>query len=185
MLSTLVGKTGYVYVLGGSGARKGYYIISKEGKRDGENVWNVKDAKGELVIQKIINQATTQPEGTISFIQYPWINPGDDKPKEKIVALAYYKPFDWVIGAGTNIEEIEESSVIVHEGFNQMYFYLIIAVVVSLVLVFLISVSISEKISHPITKSAHIMLELSKGNIKNVKNELTELESWYYSNKKK
>jgi hypothetical protein len=32
-----VGKTGYVYVLGGKGDQQGYYIISQNGLRDGEN----------------------------------------------------------------------------------------------------------------------------------------------------
>ena len=34
----VVGKTGYVYVLGGSGEHKGHYVVSKDRTRDGETV---------------------------------------------------------------------------------------------------------------------------------------------------
>ena len=43
----VVGKTGYVYVLGGSGDNRGRYIISKDGLRDGEDIWQAKDADGK------------------------------------------------------------------------------------------------------------------------------------------
>jgi methyl-accepting chemotaxis protein len=39
IMKTVVGKTGYVFVLGGSGNQRGRYVISKDGKRDGENIW--------------------------------------------------------------------------------------------------------------------------------------------------
>ncbi len=39
-----IGETGYVYVL----STKGEYLISKDGKRDGENIWGAKDTTGRL-----------------------------------------------------------------------------------------------------------------------------------------
>ena len=38
-----VGSTGYVYVLDTSG----HYVVSQDGKRDGENIWEAKDASGD------------------------------------------------------------------------------------------------------------------------------------------
>jgi len=165
ILKTVVGKSGYVYVLGGSGARKGYYIISKDGKRDGENIWDVTDANNEKIIQKIITQATEQPEGSISFIQYSWINPGEEKPNEKIVGLAYFKPFDWVICAGTNLSEIEELADNVKEAFNSIYFYIFIVITVMIILTVLFVNYISNKIANPIKNATEIMLDISKGRI--------------------
>ena len=48
-----VGKTGYVYVMDS----KGNYVVSKDGKRDGENIWDAKDSDGRLFIQEIIGKA--------------------------------------------------------------------------------------------------------------------------------
>lgn len=179
ILKTVVGKTGYVYVLGGSGPRKGYYIISKGGKRDNENIWDTKDAAGELVIQKIINQAINQTDGSVSFIEYPWKNADDNEAKNKIVALSYFKPFDWVIGAGTNFEEIEEASIIIEDGFSEIYIVVSIAVLIALILVIITSLVISRKISYPIAKSAMIMKDISEGNLYRAKNDINALEKWY------
>lgn len=165
ILATKVGKTGYVYVLGGSGARKGYYIISKDGKRDGESIWDVTDANGEKIIQKIITKAIEQPEGSISFIQYSWMNPGDEKPKEKIVGLAYFKPFDWVIGAGANLSEIEELADSVKEAFNSIYFYIFVVITVMVILAVIFVNYLSNKIANPIKNATEVMLDISKGRI--------------------
>ncbi|MBF0398889.1 MAG: Cache 3/Cache 2 fusion domain-containing protein, partial [Desulfobacterales bacterium] len=48
-----VGKTGYAYVLGGKGSQEGLYIISKNGERDGENIWEAKDSDGNYFIKSI------------------------------------------------------------------------------------------------------------------------------------
>ena len=51
IMSIVVGKTGYMFVLNGKGERHGAYVISKDGKRDGENIWETKDADGKMLIQ--------------------------------------------------------------------------------------------------------------------------------------
>lgn len=66
-----VGKTGYVYILGGSGDQKGVYIISKDGARDGENIWNATEAEGRPFIQSIIAKAIATKDGQCDFERYP------------------------------------------------------------------------------------------------------------------
>jgi methyl-accepting chemotaxis protein len=179
ILNTVVGKSGYVYVLGGSGLRKGYYIISKNGERDNENILDVKDVNNKLIIQKIINQAVNNTEGDVSFIEYSWKNSGDIEAKPKIVGITYFKPFDWVIGAGTNLEEIEESSTIVKTGFQDIFMYVALTSLIALIVVIIISTIVSRKISYPITKSALIMKDISEGKITNALQEIDLLEGWY------
>ena len=58
IMAAKVGKTGYVYVLDS----KGNYVISLGGKRDGECIWEAKDANGSLFIQEICKKAAG-PEG--------------------------------------------------------------------------------------------------------------------------
>ena len=53
-----VGKTGYVCVLGGKHSfHRGHYIISKGGERDGEDLWDSKEAQGRYYVQDIVNKA--------------------------------------------------------------------------------------------------------------------------------
>ena len=53
IMDIVVGETGYVYVLD----PKGNYVISHQGKRDGENVWEAKDTDGNLFIQDAVKLA--------------------------------------------------------------------------------------------------------------------------------
>jgi hypothetical protein len=56
IMDIVVGKTGYVYVLGGKDEQRGTYIISRDGTRDGEDLWEEVDAEGHPFIQEIIEK---------------------------------------------------------------------------------------------------------------------------------
>lgn len=106
IMSTQIGKTGYIFVLNS----KGQYLISKDGKRDGENIWEAKDADGGLFIQEICKKALASKPGEITEQRYPWQNPGESVPREKIARIVYFQPWDWVIGASSYLDEFYESS---------------------------------------------------------------------------
>ncbi len=59
IMAVEVGKTGYVYVLDFAGN----YVISEKGTRDGENLYDARDANGDLFIQEICKKATVLDEG--------------------------------------------------------------------------------------------------------------------------
>ncbi|MBI5547425.1 MAG: Cache 3/Cache 2 fusion domain-containing protein, partial [Deltaproteobacteria bacterium] len=99
--SIVVGKTGYVWAVGGKGDKKGHYFVSLNGARDGEDVHEMKDAEGNLVIQQLIAQGLATRNGSINYQRYQWLNPGEKAPRQKLAAVTYVEPWDWVIGAGT------------------------------------------------------------------------------------
>ncbi|HNS22233.1 MAG TPA: methyl-accepting chemotaxis protein [Sedimentisphaerales bacterium] len=105
IMAAKVGKTGYVYVLDS----KGNYVISAGGKRDGECIWEAKDADGSPFIQKICAAATILKEREIGEQRYPWKNDGDATAREKIARLVYFEPWDWIIGVGSYIDEFYEA----------------------------------------------------------------------------
>ena len=101
-----VGQTGYVFVLDS----KGHYVISHQGKRDGEKIWEAKDSDGVLFIQEICKKAVAAAPGQIVEQRYPWKNPGDSEARVKIARVMYFEPWDWVIGASSYIDEFYEAS---------------------------------------------------------------------------
>lgn len=114
IMDIVVGKTGYVYVLGGSGAQQGQYLISKDGKRDGENLWNSLDADGHPFVQTIIGKALALKRELsdpipVDFMRYSWKNPDEPAPRYKSVAITYFEPWDWVIGAGYYESDLTDS----------------------------------------------------------------------------
>lgn len=105
IMDTKVGETGYVYVVDSSGN----YIISDNGKRDGENIWQAKDSNGDLFIQEICKKALALRTGEIAEQWYPWKNTGDSVARTKVVRIMYFEPWDWVIGVGSYIDEFYEA----------------------------------------------------------------------------
>lgn len=115
IMDIVVGKTGYVYVLGGTGDQRGTYIISQDGSRDGEDLWNEVDADGRHFIREIVDKALALPHPgkgeaiPVAFTRYPWRNTEEKTARFKVVAVTYFKPWDWVIGAGYYESDLEES----------------------------------------------------------------------------
>jgi len=103
-----VGQSGYVYAIRGSGPARGMYVISKDGKRDGENVWEARDDAGNFAIQQIVAKGAALKPGEQAFHEYPWRNKDDSQARLKIVQIAYFAPYDWVIGVGAYKDEFEQ-----------------------------------------------------------------------------
>jgi len=105
IMAAQVGKTGYVFVLDS----KGNYVISAGGKRDGECIWDAKDATGSPFIQEICKKAVALKEGQLDEQRYPWKNDGDTVAREKIARIVYFEPWDWVVGVSSYVDEFYEA----------------------------------------------------------------------------
>jgi len=116
ILQTMVGKTGYVYVLGGKGEHQGHYVISKQGKRDGEHILENTDSKGSYVIKSIIDKAIVLGPGDLGTERYLWQNPGEPEPRWKVARLAYYEPLDWIIGTSVYEDELQLYRTVLQDG---------------------------------------------------------------------
>jgi len=101
-----VGKTGYVYVIDS----KGNYVISKDGKRDGECIWGAKDAGGTLFIQEICQKSLKLNHDEVAEQLYPWKNAEDSVARVKVARIKYFKPWDWIIGVGSYVDEFDQAS---------------------------------------------------------------------------
>jgi methyl-accepting chemotaxis protein len=101
IVSTKVGTTGYVYVLDS----QGNYIVSQGGQRDGQHVWDTKDADGKSVIQDVVKAAKGTIPGQTAELSYMWKNPDDPAPRKKIARVAYFPAWDWIIGVGSYEDE--------------------------------------------------------------------------------
>jgi methyl-accepting chemotaxis protein len=106
--ATKLGKSGYVFVLQGNGNDRGKYILSKDGARDGENIWNAKDDSGRLFVQSFMTSAMQADPGQSASVRVPWKNPGDAVARTKINSGVYYKPWDWVIGVSAYEDDFND-----------------------------------------------------------------------------
>ena len=165
ILSIAVGKTGYVYVLGGKGEQRGRYIISKDGERDGADIWNSKDPDGNYFIQKIIAKGLETTNGSIAYERYPWQNKGESALRMKVAAVTYFPAWDWVIGAG--MYEDDYHSVLVQLDAVVDHILLVgpLGGIIVMLLAIGMALLIGTAIAKPINKIIGVAKVIAKGNL--------------------
>ena len=165
IMQIVVGKTGYVYVLGATDKQKGEYIISKGGERDGENIWEAKDSDGNLFIQSAIAKALTTNDGSIEFERYPWKNVGEDTARMKIAALTYFEPWDWVIGSSAYEDDFQDAQTRISNALNRMVLYTLISAIILLGIFTWLSIIVSGRIANPLRKAASVADAVAHGDL--------------------
>ena len=165
VMQTKVGKTGYVYVLAGKGENRGHYIISQNGLRDGDDIWETKDSDGRFIAQSVIKKAITLKSGNLTTVRYRWQNPEDHSPRWKIARLAYYEPWDWVIGTCVDEDELRIYQDILRAGQARMANSMGLAGFVIIIFVGFLSVLIAWTISRPIREMTMTVETIMNGDL--------------------
>jgi PAS domain S-box-containing protein len=168
ILQTKVGRTGYVYVLGATGESRGRYIISQRGERDGEDIWNSRDSDGRLMIQAIVNNAVALGPGELGIERYRWQNPGESAPRWKVARLAYYQPWDWVIGTSVYEDELRSYETPLVDGRFRMMRIMGVAGLVIAVAIGLLGVLVAWTIVRPVRQMTTAVETIIAGNLDQV-----------------
>jgi len=109
IMSLKSGKTGYVYVLNANETGRDRYVISYEGQDKKGSTWDAASADGSRFIQEICQRAGGLKKGEIVEHRYPWHGPGDQESRMTVTRIAYFDPWGWVIGAGSDVEGLYDS----------------------------------------------------------------------------
>ena len=151
-----VGKTGYIYIINSKG------VLKIHPAKEGSNILDSTDPSGFRYIAAMIHDALKLPPGAIGTIRYPWVNPelGEKKPRQKILKYIYFKPWDWIITAGTYEEEI-------YQALYDTEQFILVMVLISIGLALLLTFTLSKVLTRPI-------LELTKVTGKMVEGDLTQ-----------
>ncbi len=165
VLQTRVGRTGYVYVLSGKGEDRGRYVISQDGERDGENIWESRDSDGGYVVQAIINKATGLRPGELATQRYRWQNPGEPQPRWKTARLAYYAPWDWVIGVSAYDDELQRDQAILTAGRSRMISTMVLAGLAITFSIGLASAFLAWTIARPVGEMTRVAERIAQGDL--------------------
>jgi PAS domain S-box-containing protein len=168
ILQTKVGKTGYVYVLGGKGENRGHYIVSRNGERDGEDIWDNKDSDGRYVIRAIASKALTLRPGELATERYRWQNPGESTPRWKVARLAYFEPWDWVIGTSVYEDELQAYQAVLSGGRSHMTSILGLAGLVITLCIGLVGILVAWTIARPVRQMTRAVETIIHGNLEQV-----------------
>jgi PAS domain S-box-containing protein len=149
-----VGHTGYVYIINSKGTLKLHPA------KEGENILDSKDSAGFEYIRAMVADALELREGEVGTIRYPWINPelGEKRPRQKISKYIYFRPWDWIIAAGSYEEEIYRS---MHETER----FILIALIAALALVLFLTFTLSKVLTKPIQDLTQITTKMVDGDL--------------------
>ncbi len=94
-------ETGYVFVLD----YEGTCILSKDRARDGENMWDIKDADGFSSVQSAVSVGRTLVGSQVGYLTYLWQNIGEKEPRLKTTAFVHFPQLGWIVGATAYYDE--------------------------------------------------------------------------------
>lgn len=130
---------------------KGVNVVNLGKDTEGKSRINMQDVKGNYIVQEIIANAM-KPGG--GYTNYWFPKPGGTEALPKRSYSLYFEPFDWIIGTGTYVDDIDEIVGSQRERTekhkNEIMGIMIISGLVCLAIVGVIGLYIGKKISNPI-----------------------------------
>jgi len=160
-----IGKSGYIYILGGSGEQRGRYILSKGGADDGRNIWDSKDDAGRAFIQEIVRGALRTSNGSVCYERYPWKNQGEQAARMKTATVTYFEPWDWVIASSMYEDDYHD----VVEQFTRSIWSLLTNSAASgaavAIVVVLLAVWLGSLIARPVTRMTGVAQVIAAGDL--------------------
>ena len=182
VMNIKIGKTGYVFVIGGSGSHLGHYIISQKGASDGINIYDARDPSGRQVIKEMIELSKKERGKAIQY-QYYWQNKGDKEPRLKMASVMYFEKWDWVIGVSAYLDEFTETTNIINiinADIDKLFTNSVFAAILALILALLLTITIGNGVGKNIAailstiKNLTDSIALGKLNMRGDRKSVTE-----------
>ncbi|OOZ41096.1 hypothetical protein BOW53_05025 [Solemya pervernicosa gill symbiont] len=138
---------------------------------DGKPLSQVEDPTGKRLFVEFVDVVKTSSAG---FVSYYWSKPGSDAPVPKVSYVKGYTPWEWIVGSGIYIDDVEEI-------FYQQAFKLWILGGIILLIQVGLSLIVSKALVNPINRLKSVMTNVQRSgdlreraNIVN-KNEIGEM----------
>ncbi|MDY0327239.1 MAG: cache domain-containing protein [Arcobacteraceae bacterium] len=112
----------------------------------GKDLSENQDAKGEKHFIEMVKVANASKEG--GLVQYSWNRPNNiGTPREKFSYVQRFEPWDWIIGTGEYVDNIEEKVLLMQEDANKQIGMIILQVILIATIVSLLIGLIISKLS--------------------------------------
>ena len=95
--------TGYIFIYDFNGK-----VLSDPVQKHnvGKNLYSIQDSNGVKVIADLIKVSQNKEGG---FVEYQWLKPTTGKQSPKISYATSFKPWQWMLGTGVYLDEIEQT----------------------------------------------------------------------------
>ncbi|MCD6292107.1 MAG: methyl-accepting chemotaxis protein [Deltaproteobacteria bacterium] len=83
---------------------------------NGKDVSQVKDKKGKALFAEMVEVVKKNGAG---FVDYWWSKPGESEPSPKLSYVKLFKPWGWIVGMGTYVDQVDAAIVVEAGEFSQ------------------------------------------------------------------
>jgi methyl-accepting chemotaxis protein len=134
---------------------------------DGKDLSANADAKGKKLFVEMAKVSNENKAG--GLVKYWWDKPGKkDDPKEKFSYVQKFEPWDWIIGTGAYVDDIENEVALMEKNTNDeignIIVYILIFSLMSIVIVYLVySYFINQAIIKPLENLNKAIIDISEG----------------------
>lgn len=91
----------YIYDLQGNNV-----LLPFSPRLEGKNLWDLQDSKGGYTIRRMVEMLREKGEG---YLDWHWYKPGENQEmKKKIGYSKVFAPYNWWIGTGEYVEDVEQ-----------------------------------------------------------------------------
>jgi methyl-accepting chemotaxis protein len=141
-------------------------------KLNGQDLSGLKDPNGKLIFVEMVEVCKKEGSG---FVQYEWSKPGFDQPVPKISFVKLFVPWNWVIGSGIYMEDVEEN---LSSQRNKLLIFILILIIILIAAGYYVA----KQISTPVKELINAAEKLANGETNvalkfNSKDEIGKLAS--------
>ncbi len=134
---------------------------------NGKNLSKVKDPNGKFLFNEMVKVSKTENLG--GLVDYMWEKPGKDAPQLKYSYVKKFEPWDWIIGTGAYVDDIEENILKMQEKtdkeINDIIIYFSIFTIIAIIIIYLVySFLVKKVIIRPIEDLKEAVEYLGSGN---------------------
>jgi methyl-accepting chemotaxis protein len=175
IMDVKVGDGGAVYVLQGSGTKKGEVLISPKDKDDGENWWQQTDADGQMVYQPILAEAVKLKDGEVGRKQMTVHETLGQPGKVAIANFTYYPAWDWVIVTLGYEDDFYDALKETDAAFQKLLFHSALWGIGSMLLASVIALFIGSRIARPISDITDVAGMVASGDLEGASARANEM----------
>jgi methyl-accepting chemotaxis protein len=143
----------------------GTNVVLLGGDSEGTNRMNLKDVNGTFLIKEII--AAGKSGG--GYTDYWFPKAGSDKPLPKRSYSLYFAPFDWIVGTGNYVDDIETTLQGYIDKNKQAYqnllFWLISTLTILLIISFFAALILGRRLAQPIVVLSSAADKIAQGKL--------------------
>ncbi len=146
-------------------SKDGYFWINDTGPKmimhpikpalDGQDLSGIKDPNGKYLFVEFAKTATKDGAG---FVDYYWPKPGSDKPVPKMSYVKFISSWDWVIGTGLYIDDLDALA-------SKIFWSVMIVLLAAIALSGVLGFFLARMVSRPAHLAVEMIEELEKGHL--------------------